>query len=87
LSDKFDCQEETDIGVGNLAGFVAYALQDCIDACSQYNEEHKSRDCHAVVLNTMMAEERKGNCWLKGGHSNADMKASSTYTAAQMISP
>jgi hypothetical protein len=54
---------------GDITGFVAYTLQQCIDACSTYNEVMANNTCQAVVLGEGLASDyrvNKGaNSWLK----------------------
>jgi hypothetical protein len=72
--NAYSCEDDKTIPmeagtVGDLTGMVAYTLQQCIDACSTYNQVAGSTVCKAAVListlSTSYATNKGANCWLK----------------------
>lgn len=67
----FDCTNDITLegGEPDVTGMIAYNLQQCIDACSTYNELTKNATCVGVVLVSNMAQayatNHGANCWLK----------------------
>src|SRR4051812_23963783 len=50
--ETFTCYGNRDVGGNNLAGFISYTLQTCIDACSTYNIilQQGGQKCLGVVM-------------------------------------
>jgi hypothetical protein len=66
----YNCLDNTNIGgVLDIASFTAYTLEQCVDACSQYNLKAKNDTCQAVVINEdvgfLHSTGNGANCWLK----------------------
>jgi hypothetical protein len=68
----YKCQNNRNIANGNsdIASFTAYTLQQCFDACSQWNEMGRANvSCVAAVVSSKLAITRASgngaNCWLK----------------------
>jgi hypothetical protein len=54
----------------DLFAFTAYSVQQCVDACSQWNESAtKNATCLAAVISSKLGVQRTqgtgANCWLK----------------------
>jgi hypothetical protein len=70
-NDKpYDCVTGTNILMkGDITGFVAYTVQQCIDACSTFNQVAGNTTCKAVVIGKALSTDYKtnkgANCWLK----------------------
>jgi hypothetical protein len=73
------------MGVLDLTSFTAYTLEQCVDACSQYNFRDKNATCQAVVINDDVAFLRGrgngANCWLK---SNTESFWGKGFTTAKL---
>ncbi|EXJ90458.1 hypothetical protein A1O1_03560 [Capronia coronata CBS 617.96] len=57
----------------DLLNFIAYSLDDCIDACSSINTVSGDTQCHGVVFNANLEksdQQGHGNCWLKSIMAN-----------------
>lgn len=71
---------------GDLTGMVAYTLQQCVDACSTYNQVAGNTTCRAVVLISFLRSSYFGNkganCWLKKTGDGATESAG--YTLARV---
>ncbi|CAE7174651.1 hypothetical protein P3342_007815 [Pyrenophora teres f. teres] len=83
----YSCLDSTNILDLNLMSFTAYTLEQCVDACSQYNviENGMNTTCKAAVVNSDFRKNYESgigaNCWLKGGAGNAST-GKTGYTAA-----
>ncbi|KAI1514786.1 hypothetical protein Ptr86124_006109 [Pyrenophora tritici-repentis] len=83
----YSCLDSTNILVLNLMSFTAYTLEQCVDACSQYNamKNDMNTTCKATVINSDFRKNYESgigaNCWLKGGVGSAST-AKTGYTAA-----
>lgn len=73
--DNYECFQYNNCPGSDLVNFVAYRFQDCINACSHWNEitnrysPTENVTCQGAILATRMASHAKanhGNCWLKG---------------------
>lgn len=51
--------------VKDIMAIVAYAMDDCMEACSSMNAKSLSNACAGVAFNSNMSLFPNGNCWLK----------------------
>jgi hypothetical protein len=84
---KYNCLDNTNIGgVIDLASFTAYTLEQCVDACSQWNFRAKDETCQAIVINNDIGYQRSdgngANCWLK---SNTGSFGGKGFTTAKLV--
>lgn len=73
----------------DLLNFVAYTLDDCIEACSNYNNINQTTICRGIVFNANMdliTEEYNGNCYLKSSMANAIVDTSPPSVGAVLSS-
>jgi hypothetical protein len=84
-NDKYDCTEQIDLNGGDIISIIAYTLQDCIDACSQYSAIQGNNACQGVILNKKMSYQPRGNCWLKGKLDGTVMMENRNMTAARLL--
>lgn len=69
----YSCQNGTNYGdLPDLVSFTAYTLQQCVEACSQYNEMKLGTKCAVAVINSAVENLRTSkmgngaNCTLPG---------------------
>lgn len=73
----------------DIFSFTAYSLQQCLDACTQYNYMSKSPPCDAIVIEGNLNSGVKGryklgngaNCWLKQGALESSLMTTQGSTA------
>ena len=69
-SKLYDCVAERNAAeVGDIVAFLAYTMQQCVEACSNMNVIAGSVKCRAVAMTNEVAYEFDNsiaaNCWLK----------------------
>jgi hypothetical protein len=68
---RYICTNNQNMGrqEDDITAFTAYTLQQCVDACSQWNEVQSSLPCVGIVINSRLGSQRSqgngANCWLK----------------------
>lgn len=84
--DRYDCSDAETIRGSDIAAFVAYTLQQFVDACSTQNWIAGNMSCKAVVLNDDLSAnyEHGANCWLKGGTAGAISDEHGTLAVLQI---
>jgi hypothetical protein len=89
---RYNCEPRRSVGLGgvDVAAFTAYTFQQCVDACSQWNElSTKSQPCKAVVIAADLGNRRTigngANCWLKSSSDSddKDMPLMTSFTLIQ----
>jgi hypothetical protein len=87
---QFNCQNNKNMaGVPDLMSFTAYTLQQCVDACTQWNAMGNRPLCMASVIASSFQYRRTSgngaNCWLKNASKN--LQDSADATVASYILP
>ncbi|KAH4023793.1 hypothetical protein HBH98_064200 [Parastagonospora nodorum] len=89
---RYNCEKRRSVGLGGIdvSSFTAYTFQQCVDACSQWNEmTTKTTPCKAVVIaSDLMGRRSAGNganCWLKSSSDSDDkeMPLMNSFTLIQ----
>lgn len=73
----------------DLLNFVAYSVDTCIGACSNFNKAAGKPQCHGVLFNAnmqQMSEDGGGNCWLKSVMTNPTVDGLPPSVGAVLLS-
>lgn len=87
---RYNCLEKMNIRtLPDIMGLSVYTLQQCVDACSQYNYIQQNATCQAIVISadvtTQYHSGNGANCFLKYALEDTNRREDS-WTAAILIS-
>ena len=82
-SKLYDCIAQRNAKeVGDIIAFVAYTIQQCVDACSNMNVIAGSVKCRAVAMTDGINHEWDNNvaanCWLKSASQPSQQQDNTT---------
>jgi hypothetical protein len=82
-SKLYDCIAQRNANeVGDIIAFVAYTIQQCVDACSNMNTIAGSVKCRAVAMtdgiNYEWDNNIAANCWLKSASQPSQQQDNTT---------
>ncbi|KAF2824460.1 hypothetical protein CC86DRAFT_384087 [Ophiobolus disseminans] len=79
---QYNCLANKNLRDADLTSFTAYTLEQCVDACSQWNAAHGNRGCKGVVISYRVMYKRQtgngANCWLKSGAESQESSVDGT---------